>query len=128
MDYSLGYMPHIEGNWTADTQYTPMSIVKTAWGTSYIAKVAVPANMQPGQTAGWGNYWQEFAEGIQGYPGTNGAQGAAGTNGTNGTDGAQGATGAQGAAGHSPANTEVWTFEDENGQTFTRTVYMVPQP
>lgn len=122
MDYSLGYMPHIEGNWTADTQYTPMAIVKDN-GKSYISKVAVAANIRPGVTSGWSNYWQGFAEGIQGYPGTNGAQGYAGTNGTNG---AQGATGAQGAAGHSPANTEVWTFEDENGQTFTRTVYMVP--
>jgi hypothetical protein len=52
VDYSLGYMPHIEGAWNDYTDYTPMAIV-TNYGTSYISKVAVSAGTyEPGETAG----------------------------------------------------------------------------
>ena len=39
----------------------------------------------------------------------------------------QGVQGMQGAQGHSPANTETWTFQLANGNTLTRTIYMVPE-
>lgn len=104
MDYSLGYMPHIEGAWNNYTDYTPMAIV-TNYGTSYISKVAVSAGTyEPGETAGWGNYWQIFAEGVQGYQGQRGVQGYTGTQGAQGNigpagTGTQGSIGAQGVQG-----------------------------
>lgn len=51
-----------------------------------------------------------------------GPKGAQGANGTNGTNGSQGAQGIQGVQGSATANTEVWTFELENGSTVTRTL------
>lgn len=102
MEYELGYMPHIEGNYDSGLTYTPMAIV-TNNGYTYISKVNVAAGMEPGVTSGWGNYWHQICEpgtqGAAGMNGTNGAQGAAGMNGTNGTNGAQGVQGVQGNKG-----------------------------
>ena len=70
--------------------------------------------------------------GAQGADGAQGAQGADGTQGSQGVQGVQGITGsgtqgAQGADGHSPVNTEQWSFLLANGTTLNRTIYMVPQ-
>lgn len=103
MNYDLGYLPHCEGAWNNYTAYDPMAIV-TNYGVAYISKVAVSAGAyEPGQAAGWGNYWQILAEGVQGTTGNRGPQGAAGTNGINGVDGVDGAQGTQGPAGTSPS-------------------------
>lgn len=104
MEFDLGYMPHIEGEYVSETIYTPMAIVTRA-GYTYIAKVEVPANMVPGASLNWSNYWHKIGEpgqqGAQGYTGAQGTQGPAGSGGGGGegSQGAQGTTGAQGTQG-----------------------------
>ena len=108
MDYSLGYMPHCEGSWTAQA-YTPMSIV-TYNGVGYIAKVNVPANIEPGVSSGWGAYWQKLTEqGVQGNTGAQGVTGVQGNTGAQGTQGIQGAKGVQGVQGATIDATPTWT-------------------
>lgn len=121
MNYDLGYLPHCEGQWNRNVAYDPMAIV-TNYGIAYISKVAVSAGAyEPGEAAGWGNYWQILAEGTQGYTGQRGAQGYTGTQGATGAVGAQGAigiqgsTGSQGAVGETP--TGAWRVTEVRNLT-----------
>lgn len=113
MEYDLGWMPHIEGNWTSSygRAYDPMSIVNHN-GAAYISKVETPLTIEPGVTSGWANYWQLFATGTQGAAGQDGTQGIQGTMGVQGSIGSQGSTGAQGTQGYKGDNgvgSSIWT-------------------
>lgn len=113
MEFDLGWMPHIEGDWTSSygRAYDPMSIVNHN-GAAYIAKVEAPLTVEPGVTSGWTNYWQIFATGSQGAAGQDGAQGAIGTQGVQGIIGSQGSTGAQGTQGYKGndgVGSSIWT-------------------
>ena len=106
MDYTIGYLPHPEGDFNQSSPYTPMAVVHLN-GESFISKVNVPAGIIPRVSTNWTNYWQVFAEGTQGNQGATGA-GTQGSQGTTGTQGNQGATGAgtQGSQGsQGPAGT-----------------------
>lgn len=109
MNYTLGYLPHIEGDWNQNTAYDPMAIV-TNNGTSYIAKVAVPMGQyEPGVDAGWTAYWHPMAQGIQGVQGAQGIQGIQGVQGAQGVQGTQGTQGYKGDKGsNGDIGTGIW--------------------
>ena len=103
MDYTIGYLPHPEGDFNQSSPYTPMAVVHLN-GESFISKVNVPAGIVPRVSTNWTNYWQPFAAGTEGSQGATGAQGiqgpaGSGGGGGEGTQGSQGATGAQGTQG-----------------------------
>ena len=90
MDYTIGYLPHPEGDYNQSNPYTPMAVVHLN-GESFISKVNVPAGIIPRVSTDWTNYWQPFAEGTQGNQGATGARGAIGAQGYQGNQGATGA-------------------------------------
>lgn len=115
MDYTIGYLPHPEGDFNQSSPYTPMAVVHLN-GESFISKVNVPAGIIPRVSTNWTNYWQPFAEGTQGSQGATGA-GTQGTRGSQGYQGNQGATGAgtqgaQGSQGATGAGSTWWYVED----------------
>lgn len=77
MDYTIGYLPHPEGDYNQSNPYTPMAVVHLN-GESFISKVNVPAGIIPRVSTDWTNYWQSFAAGTGGAQGATGAQGIQG--------------------------------------------------
>lgn len=128
MDYTIGYLPHPEGDYNQSNPYTPMAVVHLN-GESFISKVNVPAGIIPRVSTNWTNYWQSFAAGTGGAQGATGAQGiqgpagsggsgGEGSQGTQGYQGAQGATGvgtqgAQGSQGSTGVGSSWWYVEEE---------------
>ena len=103
MDYTIGYLPHPEGDYNQSNTYTPMAVVHLN-GESFISKVNVPVGKVPRVSTDWTNYWQPFAAGTQGNQGNNGVQGIQGPAGSGGgggagTQGPQGYIGNQGIQG-----------------------------
>lgn len=94
MEYTIGYMPHVEGNWSGAQGYSPLAIVYNE-NKSYISKVEVPEGVVITNTY----YWHPFADGAQGVAGQDGAQGSQGIPGEAAAQGAQGATGTNGTNG-----------------------------
>ena len=116
MDYTIGYLPHPEGDYNQSNPYTPMAVVHLN-GESFISKVNVPAGIIPRVSTDWTNYWQSFAEGTQGSQGATGAgtQGARGSQGYQGNQGATG-TGTQGTQGYQGATGagSTWWYTEDN--------------
>lgn len=125
MDYTIGYLPHPEGDFNQSSPYTPMAVVHLN-GESFISKVNVPAGIIPRVSTNWTNYWQSFAAGTGGAQGAQGYTGARGDQGYQGSQGATGAgtQGAQGATGSVASVKESWTFEMENGTKVVKKVYI----
>ena len=94
MEYTVGYLPHEEGDWNINQSYTPMAVVYNE-GTSYISKVDVPTGVALTNTY----YWHPFANGTQGADGAQGTTGAQGIAGEAAAQGAQGASGSNGTNG-----------------------------
>lgn len=114
MDYTIGYLPHPEGDFNQNSAYTPMAVVHLN-GESFISKVNVPAGIIPRVSTDWTNYWQVFAEGTQGLQGYTGARGDQGAQGYQGNQGATG-TGTQGTQGYQGATGagSTWWYTEDN--------------
>lgn len=111
MEYTIGYMPHVEGNWSGTQGYSPLAIVYNE-NKSYISKVEVPSGTAITNTY----YWHPFADGAQGTAGQDGAQGIQGIPGTAAAQGAQGATGANGTNGTNGSSIFYYLEQLINGQ------------
>ncbi len=93
-----------KGVWNTTATYTALDVVNYQ-GSSYAAKINVPANVAPTNTTYWeiiaskGSDGVDGATGFQGATGPEGPQGPQGVQGTTGPTGPQGEQGPQGVAG-----------------------------